>query len=938
MKLLDRVISLALMALFFTPSFSQDTDVIYLSGTGFDQTVEWDFYCTAGMNSGAWTTIAVPSCWEQQGFGAYNYGHVPFEERLKEEGHYRYVFELPEKLRGKHVDLVFEGVMTDCRVVLNGEPAGEVHRGAFYPFRYNVTQLLHYGGQNRLEVFVKKFSDNMSVNQAERKADYWVFGGIFRPVYLEVKPARHIERVAADARADGAFRADVYLSEKAEGGKVEVRILDASGAVVAGFDAAVPSRERILRVEGVVDAPETWSPEFPHLYTAEFTLLDNGEAPVHRESVRIGFRTVEVREQDGIYVNGERIKFKGVNRHSFHPDHGRTSSRAFSIEAVNLIKDMNMNAVRMSHYPPDAHFLDICDSLGLFVLDELAGWQWPPYDSVVGRKLLAGMIARDVNHPSVVMWDNGNEGGWNTAYDGDFGELDIQQREVNHPWGVHGKSNTAHYVEYNYLSQDHFAPRSIFFPTEMIHGLYDGGHAAGLEDFWLRMWEHPLSAGGFLWVFADEAAKRSDTGLLDTDGNHAPDGILGPYHEKEASFYAIREIWSPVHFEKRYITTEFNGRFRIRNRYHYTGMERCSFIYRWIALQGPDAAGGIEIDGTEIGKVMEEGIPRVDPLEPGQAGYLEVPLMENWMEADVLCVEAWDPHGRLIHCWSWPVKTPAVVAAELIQPDPPDEETVTVSEQGNTIILESGGVSMQLGKLDGRVKKVTAGGREIPLKNGPVFGSGTLQIKEFNHFERDGSHCASVIFENGSNLEWVMHPGGLVEMNLRYQPGGGHIPFTGASFDYPEAQVRSVRYMGDGPYRVWKNRMAGVRFSVWEKPYNNTITGHSGYQYPEFKGYFSNLYWARVFDPDDRYFTVFSRSEDLFLRLFTPGEAPDPAHTAVLHPGGDLSFMKGIPAIGTKFKEAEELGPQSNNYIYQNRWVKDGALQVNLTFDFRNYK
>ena len=127
---------------------------------------------------------------------------------------------------------------------------------------------------------------------------------------------------------------------------------------------------------------------------------------------------------------------------------------------------------------------------------------------------------------------------------------------------------------------DHFAPRSIFFPTELIHGLYDGGLGAGLEDFWLRMWNDPLCAGGFLWVFADEAVKRTDTGELDADGNHAPDGILGPYHEKEGSFYTIREIWSPVHFEKRYITPEFDGRFRIQNRFHYTNLDQCSFSYQ----------------------------------------------------------------------------------------------------------------------------------------------------------------------------------------------------------------------------------------------------------------------------------------------------------------------------------------------------------------------
>ena len=404
-----------LLALFILKSLqAQETEVRYLSGTGFDRTVEWEFYCSAGMNSGTWTTIEVPSCWEQQGFGAYNYGHVPLEKRLKEEGHYRYFFEVPGEWKGKHVKLVFEGVMTDALVLVNGKQAGAVHQGGFYQFSYDISKLLKFGQENKLEVKVKKFSDNASVNQAERMADYWVFGGIFRPVKLEVSPSIFIEHVAIDARADGAFMADVLLAGADSGSTVLVELIDTEGRKVAEFEAPVASGEQQVRVHGKVDDPRKWNPEFPNLYTAQFTLSDPRGAPVHRVKERIGFRSIEVRAQDGIYVNGERIKFKGVCRHSFHPDHGRTSSKAFSIEVVNLIKDMNMNAVRMSHYPPDAHFLDVCDSLGLFVLDELAGWQTPSYDSVVGRILLGEMIARDVNHPSIVIWDNGNEGGWNT--------------------------------------------------------------------------------------------------------------------------------------------------------------------------------------------------------------------------------------------------------------------------------------------------------------------------------------------------------------------------------------------------------------------------------------------------------------------------------------------------------------------------------------------
>ncbi len=926
--------------LIFKITAAESTEIFYLSGTGFDHTVEWDFHCTAGMNSGTWTKIDVPSCWEQQGFGEYNYGHVPFEQRLKEEGNYRYSFTAPKEWKGKHIRIVFEGVMTDCAVLLNGKSAGEVHQGAFYRFDYDISRLLKYGKDNMLEVNVKKFSDNMSVNEAERKADYWIFGGIFRPVYLEINPMEHIESVAIDARADGSFLSEVDLTAGKKTSSVQVKILDDTGNEKASFSAPVESKAKLIRITGKVKEPQQWSPEFPHLYTASFTLFDAQGNTLHEISERIGFRTVEVREQDGIYVNGVRIKYKGVNRHTFHPDHARTSSKSFSIEVVNLLKDMNMNAVRMSHYPPDPHFLDVCDSMGLFVLDELAGWQRPPYDSIVGRKLLKEMIARDVNHPSVVMWDNGNEGGWNTVYDQEFKELDIQKREVNHPWAVFEKTNTAHYVEYDYLSLDHFAPRKIFFPTELLHGLYDGGLGAGLEDYWLRMWQHPLCAGAFLWVFADEAVKRTDTGELDSDGNHAPDGILGPYHEKEGSFYTIREIWSPVFIEKRYITPEFNGIFNIENRYHYTSLDQCSFSYRWVELPDPGGAGTSEPDKPIPGNILAHGTPVVDPLVPGQRGLMKISLPGNWMNADALYLEAHDPHGRLIHRWSWPVKSPDVKVSEILAQGTSDQvddkSAINLVEMPDRLILNASGTHLEFSKETGMLEKVNIGGNELPITGGFIVGKESPVVTELEHFKEAGSLHMKVSFDDKSQLEWILYADGLLDLKARYHMDQSKVPFAGISFLYPEENIQAVQYLGNGPFRVWKNRMPGSNFSVWDKNYNNTITGHKGIDYPEFKGYYSNLYWITIKDHLENEFTVYCRSEDIFLRLFSSAEAPEPRTTTVTHPAGDISFMHGIPAIGTKFKEAGQLGPQSRPYHYVSRRIQGGALQLSLTFDFRS--
>src|SRR5690349_12319773 len=167
------------------PSFSQQTIIKYLSGIDKDHTALWDFYCTGGMNSGKWTTIPVPSCWELQKFGKYDYGYAKDSVRGKEQGFYKYEFAVPAAWRNKVINLVFEGVMTDAEVKVSGRSAGPMHQGAFYSFKYDISSLLKYGESNLLEVAVSKHSSNESVNSAERRGDYWIFGGIFRPVFLE---------------------------------------------------------------------------------------------------------------------------------------------------------------------------------------------------------------------------------------------------------------------------------------------------------------------------------------------------------------------------------------------------------------------------------------------------------------------------------------------------------------------------------------------------------------------------------------------------------------------------------------------------------------------------------------------------------------------------------------------------------------------------------
>jgi hypothetical protein len=917
-----KLISLCLFLFLNLFSQAQKTEIKYLSGTGADKTVEWQFFCSSGMNSGKWTTIAVPSCWEQQGFGAYNYGHDKFEKRLNETGTYKYKFDVPSIWKNREVVIVFDGVMTDAEVKINGKLAGPIHQGAFYQFKYDISKLLNFGKVNELEVFVKKHSDNLTVSRAEREADFWVFGGIFRPVFLEVKPIENIQRVAVDAKANGDFNADVYLSNYKKASRVEVEIVSASGKTEGSFDAKAIGA--VTRVTGKMTNPATWNPEFPNLYTAVFKLMDKNNQVIHQMTKRIGFRTIEVRAEDGIYVNNVRVKMKGVCRHTFRPKYGRTSSKTFSIEDVNLMKDMNMNAVRMSHYPPDEHFLDVCDSLGLFVLDELTAWQKPSYDDVVGRKLLEEMISRDVNHPSIIFWDNGNEGGENNNLNDDFAKLDIQKREVLHPWQDFRMTNTLHYSDYNSLALDGFSKRKIFFPTEFLHGLYDGGLGAGLDDYWLRMWNNPLAAGGFLWVFADEGVERTDrNGTIDTNGNNAPDGILGPNHEKEGSFYTIKEIWSPLYFEKRYITLQFDGIFRIENRYFYTNLNQCQLTAEWISLSNPDDPK------SEIIKVKEN--LKID-LSPGQKGTLNLKLPALWQSMDVLRIQLIDLYGRHLNSWSWPLKSPEAKASEFV--NKPSDQKPTVQENGNDLIVKAGNLSYVFNKTDGTIQQIKKGDRLIPLSNGPLFVSRDQKVTKVSNRFESNDLVIETLFDNQDMVKWIVKGDGIVDLQVSYEPGNNSL-FAGITFSYPEANVAGMKWLGDGPYRVYKNRMKGTQFGVWEKAYNNTITGDSIYIYPEFKGYHSGVYWAKIIGENVPDFKVFVHSKDIFLRMLTPLQPKSPAKTKMEYPKGDISFLHSINAIGTKFTDAPSSGPQSFPAQFNASKIHGGKLLMKLTFDFR---
>ena len=871
----------------------------FLSGHGKDDAVPWKFFCTAGAQSGFWTNLPVPSNWEMRGFGTLSYQYDP-TNTPPEQGRYEHDFTVPPDWSGCRVFLVFDGAMTDTRASVNGQSAGPLHQGSFYRFRYDITKLLRFGASNRLEVTVDKRSANAGVNRAERRGDYWLFGGIFRPVFLEAVPQDFIERVAIDARADGAFALDVFAPAVAAdraGLEVVAQITTLDGQPVgAAFTQPLVGGSASLKT--LVAAPRQWTAETPELYFVEVGLRRGGKV-LHQIQQRFGFRTMEVRDGDGLYVNGRRVILQGANRHSFWPDSGRTLSEAVHQQDIALMKEMNMNAVRMSHYPPDEQFLDLCDELGLYVLDELAGWQGC-YDTEVGRRLVEEMVIRDVNHPSILFWDNGNEGGWNNDLNGDFARWDPQSRRVLHPWETFSGVNTAHYRNFAAAAKI-CAGRNIYLPTEFLHGLYDGGAGAGLEDYWEMMRASKIIGGGFIWALLDEGVKRPDTGKLDVTGNRAPDGLLGPYREKEGSFFTVKELWSPLVITERTLPEDFSGTLTLENRYSFTDARQCGFQWhlRQFALPSAAAAGFT---------VIAKGAAAPPSIAPASKGALKLDLPAGWQNADALALTASDPTGQVLWTWVWPLpganRFRAAVAA-------PAARSATAIETADVIAVAAGSLGVHFSKATGQLLSVHRGKQKFSLANGPRPAAGEAKLTSLEQRADGTDQLVSATYTGAlQSVTWRVRGNGWVTCDYAFAADGPQ-DVAGVVFDYPEALVKGKRWLGDGPYRVWKNRLRGVTLGVWENTFNNTITGWSGWEYPEFKGCFANVRWLRL-DTTEGLLTALPGSEIPFVQVLTPEFPPTKLQmkTALSLPTAGLAFLHSIPATGSKFETAKNSGPQ----------------------------
>lgn len=945
----------AMLLIGFGSAGAVTNETQYLSGTDKDHTVPWDFRVSAGRNSGFWTNIPVPSCWDTKGFGSYEYGN----DNTSEFGEYRYGFPVLNSWTNKRVFLVYEGSMTDTETKINGFAPGEtigpsglrherafhnrtttatdlntaigrgvsgtgsagtgLHQGSFYEFKYEVTSNLRYGASNLLEVTVRKKSANTSVNQAERQADYWTFGGIYRPVYLEARPQAHLERIATDAKADGQIAVHTFVSGLTNDHTVTARVTDSQGNLLGDeFSGAASAGASNVILNAALPAPKMWSPEFPNLYKLTVELRHGAEV-VHARTETIGFRTVTFTNNIGFFLNGKKVMMRGVNRHDFWPDSGRTTSRAVSIADIETMKDMNLNAVRMSHYPPMKHFLEECDRRGLLVINELGGWQSPPYDNTIAPGLVRELVIRDVNHPCIFVWANGNEGGFNRTVLDHYGRWDPQNRKVIQPanWEseLTGDVRTHHYASYSAVTKYLGAGQPVFMPTEIQHALYDGGGGAGLADHWNAMRAAPNSAGMFIWALLDEGVVRHDRdAALDVAGDNAPDGLLGPYREKEGSYYTVKALWSPVQITAPNPAT-FTGTLAVENRFDFTSLDQCTF--RWELGAYPNPSDPTNTYQTGFRSQVSSSEFAGPALAPATAGKLTLNVPTDWAKYDALRITARDPHGREIYTWTWPLQSVAQIRERVTSVARTTAANLTAGVNASVLSVTNGAQVLRFDLSNGRLLGATISGQVVSLNNGPRPVAGSWDVTNVSHGLDGGEYVITIndVTTATDGFQWRVRSNGWVNLRYRYTLTGPQ-SWLGITFDYPETNVTAMRWLGQGPYRVWKNRLAGQEVAVHYKTANNTDTGKQ-WGFPEFRGYHGQWHWAAL-ETTEQPITLATPTPDLFFRVLTPPVASTRCPgVSPAFPAGNLSLLHAINAIGHKFAlpDINTTGPASASNV-----------------------
>lgn len=527
---------------------------------------DWDF----SFDGGEWRKMPVPGMWELNGCGDPLYvnigyawrgkapntpGKAPDEHNYK--GQYRRMVYIPADWKEKDIFIVIGSATSCIRVSINGRQAG-YSEDSKLAATFDITKLVTPGKDARIEFEMHRWCDGTYLEDQ----DFWRFTGIARETYLYARPKARIEDLRIIAEADGAY---------------EIQPVFSKGIASARYyidGAEVPQK-------GTIENVRQWSAETPELYRLTVEAYDRKGALAEKADVDFGFRTVRI-EGKQLLVNDRPILIKGADRHEMSAAGGYVVSEEEMVRDIQIMKRLNINAVRTSHYPNDPRWLALCDRYGLYVVDEANN---ESHGMGYGEKTLARnpeyavatlqrvqrMVQRDINHPCIITWSLGNEAGDGPNFEACYRwiksvdttrPVQYERNCDNGPAGWHSYSSDIWcpmYPDYVWAEQLAVEMDRPFICCEYAHAM--GNSEGGLKEYWDLIRKYPGFQGGFIWDFADQAIKwpseESRTGYIyafggdfneydPSDNSFNCNGIIAADRTLHPHAYEVRYQYQPV--------------------------------------------------------------------------------------------------------------------------------------------------------------------------------------------------------------------------------------------------------------------------------------------------------------------------------------------------------------------------------------------------------
>lgn len=541
------------------------------------------FQATA-FDDSSWGTIPVPGLWELNGYGDPVYLNVGYAWRGLHEnnppfvpedgnyvGQYRRTFDVPADWNGRQICLCIGSATSNVRVWVNGKEVG-YSEDSKLEARFDITGYVR-PGRNAIALEVFRWCDGTYLEDQ----DFWRFSGIARGIYAYTREKQRIEDVNISAGMDGSYSLTTLVTSGIT--SLSCEILDPSGAVVCTFSSPVVKSGGKdvdgcleVRASGRVDFPLLWSAETPNLYTLKVNAYDR-KGLAESTSLKFGFRTVEIRGAQ-LLVNGKPVLIKGVDRHEMSPYGGYDVTEDEMVEDIRIMKELNVNAVRTSHYPNSPVWYSLCDRYGIYVVDEA---DVESHGMGYGEKSLAKnpaffkahlernarMVKRDINHPSVIIWSMGNEAGngenfektydWIKEYD-TTRPVQYERAELSYNTDVFCPMYMSPSECLDYLES---SPSRPLIQCEYSHAM--GNSNGNFKEYWDLIRKYPEYQGGFIWDFVDQALCRK----VEPSTHGGTDHVFsygGDYNDSDPSdgsfncngIIAADRSWHPQAYEVRY--------------------------------------------------------------------------------------------------------------------------------------------------------------------------------------------------------------------------------------------------------------------------------------------------------------------------------------------------------------------------------------------------